>query len=89
MLIRLVNGFNHTKYLSLKNQCINVYPNEYSQELHYYLFAVKLDMCVQASGLFYKVCVTNKTGDLNLSVFNMITGIIESKTLTMHISSES
>ena len=46
-------------------------------------------MYVQASGLFYKVCVTNKTGDLNLSVFNMITGTIESKTLTMHISSES
>ena len=33
-----------------------------------------------------KVCVTNKTEDLNLSVFNMITGINESKTLTKHIS---
>ena len=32
------------------------------------------------------MCVPNKTDDLNLSVFNMITGIIESKTLTKHIS---
>ena len=30
----------------------------------------------------------NKTVDLNLSVFNMITGINESKTLTKHISCE-
>ena len=36
--------------------------------------------------LSYKVCVPNKTEDLNLSVFNMITGINESKSLTKHIS---
>ena len=35
-----------------------------------------------------KVCVTNKTEDLNLSVFNMITGITELKTLTKHILCE-
>ena len=29
-----------------------------------------------------KVCIPNKTEDLNLRVFNMITGINESKTLT-------
>ena len=33
-----------------------------------------------------KVCVPNKTEDFNLSVFNMITGTSESKTLTKHIS---
>ena len=33
-----------------------------------------------------KVCVPNKTGDLNLSVSNIITGINESKTLTKHVS---
>ena len=33
-----------------------------------------------------KVCVPNKTEDLNLSVFNMITGINELKILTKHIS---
>ena len=35
-----------------------------------------------------KECVPNKTGDLNLSFFNMITGINESKTLTKHVSCE-
>ena len=35
-----------------------------------------------------KLCVPNKTEDLNLSVFNMITGINESKTLTKDISCE-
>ena len=25
---------------------INLHPNEYSQEFHYYLFAVKLDRCL-------------------------------------------
>ena len=32
-----------------------------------------------------KVCVLNKTEDLNLSIFNMITGQNESKTLTKYI----
>ena len=32
-----------------------------------------------------KLCVSNKTEDLNLSAFNMITGISESKTLTKDI----
>ena len=36
-----------------------------------------------------KVCVPDKTEDLNLSMFNMITGINESKTLKKHISCES
>ena len=35
-----------------------------------------------------KVCVSNKTGGLNLSVFKMITGINEPKTLTRNISCE-
>ena len=55
-------------------------------------FTVKLDKCVGSfntlSVLCNKVCVPNKTEDLNLSVFNMITGINESKTLTKHISRE-
>ena len=36
------------------------------------------------NNLCNKVCVANKTEDLNLSVFNMITGIYESKILTKH-----
>ena len=31
-------------------------------------------------------CIPNKTEDLNLRVFNMITGINKSKTLTKHLS---
>ena len=69
---------------------INLHPNEYSQEFHYYPFAVKLDKCVGScnnlNDLCNKVCVPNKTGGLNLSMFSMITGINESKTLTKHIS---
>ena len=33
-----------------------------------------------------KVCASNEAGYLNLSIFNMITGINESKTLPKHIS---
>ena len=68
----------------------NLHPNEYSQELHYYPFVVKLDRCVGScntlNDLFNKVCVPNKTEDLILSVFDMITGINESKVLTKDIS---
>ena len=58
---------------------INLHPNDHSQEFHYYPFAVKLDRCVGScntlNDLSNKVCVLNKTEDLNLSMFNMITGI--------------
>ena len=58
---------------------IDLHPNEYSQELHYYLFAPKLDRCVGScnslNGLCNEICVPNKTEDVNLSMFNMITGI--------------
>ena len=52
---------------------------------------LQIDRCVGSCNTLNdsssKVCIPNKTGDLNLSVFNMITGIIESKALTKHISS--
>ena len=52
-----------------------------TSEFHYYLFAVKLDRCAGSCNTLNdfsnKVCVPNKTEDLNLSVFNMITGINE------------
>ena len=92
LLTALVNGSNHTKCMSLSNQkcmtqptLINIHPKEYSQELRYYLFVVELDRCVGSSNtlndLSNKICVPNKTEDLILSVFNMISGINESKTL--------
>ena len=48
-------------------------------------------MCWKLSTLYYlsnKVCIPNKTKDLNLSGFNIVTGINESKTLIKHISCE-
>ena len=66
----------------IKPTLINLHPNEYSQEFHYYPFSVKLDRCAGScniiNGVSNKVCVSNKTENLNLSVFNMITGINES-----------
>ena len=44
--------------------------------------------CNTLNDLSNKVCVLNKTEDLYLSMFNMITGINKSKTLTKHISCE-
>ena len=84
----LVNGFNHTKCVSLTNQkckiqpiLINLHPNEYSQDFHCYPFVVKLDGCAGSCNTLNNLCnrvfMTNKTEDLNRSVFNMITGINE------------
>ena len=69
---------------------INLHPNEYTQGLHYYPFAVNLDRCVRScntlNDLSNNVCVPNKTEDLSISVFNMISKVNKSKTLTKHIS---
>ena len=53
LLISIINTSNHTKCVSLSNQkCmtqptfINLHPNEYNQEFHYYPFPVKVDRCV-------------------------------------------
>ena len=71
---------------------INLHPNEYTQELRYYPFAVNLERCVEScnilNDLSNKVCVPNKTEDLNLSMFNMITGTNELKTSTKHVLRE-
>ena len=46
-----------------------LHPNEYSKEFHCYSFSVKLDRCTGScntlNGLSNKVCVPNKTVDLN------------------------
>ena len=70
----IVNPSYHTKFVSLNNQkVINLHPNKYSQEFHYYPFAIKLDRCVGSCNTFNnlsnKVCVPNKTEDLNISMF--------------------
>ena len=87
LLISIVNATNHKKCILLSNQkcmtqptLINLHPNEYSQEFHYYPFAVKLDRCAGSCNTLNdwsnNVCVPNKEEDLNLSIFKMITRII-------------
>ena len=99
LLTGRVNGSNHTKCVSLINQkcmiqptLISLHTDEYSQEFHYYPFLVELGRCAGSyntiTDLSNKVCVPNKTEDLSVNVFIMITGINESKTLTKHISCE-
>ena len=48
LLADIVNASTQTKCVSLSNQkckieptLVNLHPNEYNQELHYYPFAVK------------------------------------------------
>ena len=82
--------------VSLSNQkcmtqptLINLCPNKYSQEFQYYPFSVKLYRCVgscNTNDSSNKFCVPNKSEDLNIGAFNMITGTNESKILTTHIS---
>ena len=95
-LISTTNASHYTKCISLNKQpcmtqptLINLHPNEYTQGLRYYSFPVNLDKCTGSCNtlnyLSNIVCVPNKTEDLNLSVFNMITGKNELKTLTKHI----
>ena len=92
LLGSIVNASNYTKCFSLNNQkcmieptLINLHPNEYNQEFLYYASAIKSDRCLgkcnALNDLSNKVCFVNKTEDSNVSVFNMTTGISESKTL--------
>ena len=86
LITSIVSVSNHTKCVLLSNQkcmtqptLINLDLNEYSQELHYYPFAVNLDRCVGSCNtlgdLPSRICIPNETEDLNLHVFNMITRI--------------
>ena len=71
LLISRANAFNDTKCVSVRNQkcmtepsLVNLHPNRYGQEFHFYPFANKLDRCVAGcntlNNLSYKVCVSNK-----------------------------
>ena len=71
LLASIVNASNLNKCKSLNNQqymiqpaLINLFPNEYSQELHYYPFAVNLvryvGSCNTLNELFNRVYVPNK-----------------------------
>ena len=71
LLTSLINGFstvnasNHIKSVLLNNvQCMiqttftNIHPNEYTQELHYHPFVVKLDRFV-GSWILLITCLIN------------------------------
>ena len=62
---------------------ISLNPNKYSQELHYYLFVVNLVKYIgnlnTLNDLSNRICVPNKTEDLKINIFNLITGINKSK----------
>ena len=63
---------------------INLHPKEYIQGLNYYPYAVNLGRCRRIcnthNDLSNRICVSNKTEDLNLRNFNMIKGTNELKT---------
>ena len=69
---------------------ISLHPNKYSQRLHYYPFAINLDRLIGSGNtlndLRSRVRAPNKRGDLNLNVFDINTGINESRTLAKHMS---
>ena len=81
-----------TKCVSLNDESCLVGPirmNLILNELHYYPFMVSSNRCNgncdtldDPSG---RIWIPNKTGDVNLNVFDMITRINKSKTLTKHI----
>ena len=92
LLTNIVNASNHTKCMSLNNQIcmtrrtlINLHRNEYSQRSRYYPFVDNLDTCARncnsLNELSNRVCVPNKTENLNSRVFNLITGRNELKTV--------
>lgn len=65
-------------------------PDEYSQDLNCYPVLVKTDKCNGSCNTLNDflsiICVPDKTDDLSLHVFDMITGIDKSKTIAKHIS---
>ena len=95
-LSSIVNASNQRKCISLKSlkseiqtTLDNLHLNEYSQEFHYNSFTDKLDRCVGSCNTLNdlsKKAFNNKTEDVNLSMFNMIKGMNEAKTLTKHLS---
>ena len=59
-------------YSIVQPTLINLHPNKYNIELHYYPFVTKLDRCVGRRNILNdlpsKVYVPNKTEDLNIHV---------------------
>ena len=82
-----------TKYMSLNNEpCMarSTFIDLNPVELKYYPFMISLDICSGSCNsvhdLSTKICVKNKTKDVNVKVFKMITNRKEARTLVKHIS---
>ena len=71
---------------------IDLNSDEYNQGLCYYPFMVNLHRyngcCDTLDDISGRICVPDKTEDVNLIVFYIITRTNESKTLIKHISSK-
>ena len=71
---------------------IDVNSDEYKQGLHYYQFMANLEWCngscISTDDPSCRNCVPDKTENINVNVFNMITRINESKTLIKDMSCE-
>ena len=74
LLTGLVNKSNHTKCISLSNQkcmdqptLINLHPNEYSKDFHYYPFTVKLNRCVRIV-IFLMIYLTKYVFQINQKI---------------------
>ena len=58
-----------------------------SVEIKYYLFIVSLNKCIGRCNVSApKLCVTSKTKNINVKIFNMIKNRNEARTMTKHIS---
>ena len=86
------SGSLATKCISLNNEpCLtrSTFIDLNPTELHYYPFMVSLDRCNGSCNTIVdpsaRICVLNKTENVNLNAFNMITRINESKKLLIHI----
>ena len=82
-----------TKCMSLNNELCMIRPtliDLYPAELKCYPFMINLDKCSgscnSVNNLSIKMCVPNKTEDINVKVFHMITNSNEAKTMAKHIS---
>ena len=61
-----------------------------SVEINYYPCRISLDKCCgrcnAAADVSMKICVSSKTKDVNIKLWNLVAKKIESKTLVNHIS---
>ena len=77
-----------------QSSIIILHLNEYTEGLHYYPFEVNLDRCVVSyntlNDLFNKICVPNKTENLNVRFYDDYRSkqISKSKISTKHVSCE-